>query len=223
MAVTGFWPVKGQLKEDVEYCLRYSYSYEGFEKQLHGLGYEIDPVRFSVKAKGWERAVRLENIGLTPERLEEELMKHLDTPGFVWEWNDHLPYRPKKFPLAYMERQLEFSIEHSEKLETVFVDLLFLLLITVMELVMQTADVIFLTPDLRHEMRDLEEYREDYHFLREERIHTIPELEKRAEDFRQNEARLTMYAGGQRRRRKKRKRRRSAGRSARRSNRSGGS
>ena len=31
----------------------------------------------------------------------------------------------------------------------------------------------------------LEEFREDYHFLREERIRTIPELEKRTEDFRQ--------------------------------------
>ena len=185
MAVTGFWPVKGQLKEDVEYCLRYSYSYEGFEKQLHGLGYEIDPVRFSVKAKGWERAVRLENIGLTPERLEEELMKHLDTPGFVWEWNDHLPYRPTVFPLEYMAKQMEFSIEHSENPETILIDILFLLLIRIIEMVMQMEEVIFLTPDLRHEMKELEEYREDYHFLREERIHTIPELEKRAEDFQQ--------------------------------------
>ena len=176
---------RDQLKEDVEYCLRYSYSYEGFEKQLHGLGYEIDPVRFSVKAKGWERAVRLESIGLTPERLEEELMKHLDTPGFVWEWNDHLPYRPRVFPLEYMAKQMEFSIEHSENPETILIDMLFLLLIRIIEMVMQMEEVIFLTPDLRHEMKELEEYREDYHFLREERIQTIPELEKRAEDFRQ--------------------------------------
>ena len=176
---------RDQLREDVEYCLRYSYTYEGFVQQLHGLGYEIDPVRFSVKAKDWERAVRLESIGLTPERLDEELWEHMETPGFVWEWNDHLPYRPRVFPLEYMARQMEFSIEHSENPETVLIDLLFLLLIRIIEMVMQMEGVIFLTPDLRYEMKELEEFRADYHFLREERIQTLPDLEKRTEDFRQ--------------------------------------
>lgn len=174
---------RDQLREDVEYCLRYSFSYEGFEQQLRGLGYEIDPVRFSVKAKGWERAVRLENIGFTPERIEEELLQHLDEPGFIWEWNDHLPYRTKKFPLDYLARQMEFSIEHSERLETVLVNLLFLILIRLIELVLETPDVLLLSPDLRHEMQDLNEFRQDYHFLQKEGIQTIAELEQKQADL----------------------------------------
>lgn len=174
---------RDQLREDVEYCLRYSDTYKGFEQQLRGLGYEIDPVRFSVKAKGWERAVRLENIGFTPERIEKELAEHMDIPGFVWEWNDHLPYRPKKFPLQYLARELEFSIEHSERAETVLVDLLFLILIRLIELVLQMPDVLLLSPDLRYEMRNLQEFREDYHFLQEEGIHTIADLEREQADL----------------------------------------
>ena len=89
------------------------------------------------------------------------------------------------FPLEYMARQMEFSIEHSENPETVLIDLLFLLLIRIIEMVMQMEGVIFLTPDLRHEMKELEEFRADYRFLREERIQTLPDLEKRTEDLRQ--------------------------------------
>ena len=39
-----------------------------FENQLYALGYTLDPVRFSVKAKHWERAVRLDNIGFSNPR-----------------------------------------------------------------------------------------------------------------------------------------------------------
>lgn len=51
------------LREDVEYCLSFATSPREFESQLYALGYILDPVRFSVKAKHWERAVRLSNIG----------------------------------------------------------------------------------------------------------------------------------------------------------------
>ena len=47
------------LREDVEYCLSFATSPREFESQLYALGYTLDSVRFSVKAKHWERAVRL--------------------------------------------------------------------------------------------------------------------------------------------------------------------
>lgn len=47
------------LREDVEYCLSFATNPREFESQLYALGYTLDPVRFSVKAKHWERAVRL--------------------------------------------------------------------------------------------------------------------------------------------------------------------
>ena len=53
------------LREDVEYCLSFATSPREFENQLYALGYTLDPVRFSVKAKHWERAVRLSSIGFS--------------------------------------------------------------------------------------------------------------------------------------------------------------
>ena len=58
------------LREDVEYCLSFATSPREFESQLYALGYTLDPVRFSVKAKHWERAVRLSSIGFSKGACE---------------------------------------------------------------------------------------------------------------------------------------------------------
>ena len=75
-----------------------------------------------------------------------------------------------------MER-LAFTIEHSHNTEEVFVDTVLLLLILVIELVLQTTDVILLSPDLRAAAKNLESYRADYRFLQENGIHTMAQLE----------------------------------------------
>lgn len=56
-------------------------------------------------------------------------------------------------------------------------DTMLLLLILVMELVLQTTDVILLSPDLRAAAKNLESYRADYRFLQENGIHTMTQLE----------------------------------------------
>ena len=73
--------------------------------------------------------------------------------------------------------RLAFTTEHSHNTEEVFVDTVLLLLILVIELVLQTTDVMLLSPDLRAAAKDLESYRADYRFLQENGIHTMPQLE----------------------------------------------
>ena len=76
----GYWRHKSgkkthrdYLREDVEYCLTFATSPREFESQLYALGYTLDPVRFSVKAKHWERSVRLDKIGFSKEVIQEQL------------------------------------------------------------------------------------------------------------------------------------------------------
>ena len=165
------------LKEDIEYCLTYSSNPEEFEKQLHALGYELDRVRFSVKAKGWERSVRLAGIGFSKEVVNAHFTENRNNSYFYRdEWNTHLPYKPKQFPLDYELRRLQFTVEHSYDTATVLVDTLFLILIEIIAIVTQMPDVMFLSPNLRDAARDIEQYRADYHFLNSNGIHTIPEL-----------------------------------------------
>ena len=166
------------LREDVEYCLSYASKPDEFERQLCALGYELDRVRFSVKAKGWERSVRLSSIGFTKEIVNARLAKNRNNIFFYRdEWNLHLPYKPKHFPLEDEMRRLEFSVDHSYDTATVLVDALFLILITVLQMVAELADVMLLSPDLRAAERDLKDMVSDYNFLRENGIHTVADLQ----------------------------------------------
>lgn len=80
-----------QLKEDIEYCLRYSSNWEQFIRQLNAKGYSFDPTRVSVKANGWQRAVRLDRLGFTDEVIYEQWDKNEADPEFKYRHNDHRP------------------------------------------------------------------------------------------------------------------------------------
>ena len=165
------------LREDVEYCLSFVSSPREFEGQLYALGYTLDPVRFSVKAKHWERAVRLSGIGFSKERVNEQLRQNAENRYRLFALEYRPPYRPKKFPLEDELRKLGFSFEHSYDTATVLVDAVFYLVITVIQIVAQLADVLLLSPDLRTAEKDLKELVADYHFLQEHGIHTTADLQ----------------------------------------------
>ncbi len=169
---------RDMLREDIEYCLSYSVGKGDLIKRLQGLGYEVDIRRMSVKAKGWERAIRLDRLGYSEDVIWDRLEKNLFTDGFEWEWNSHLPYKPKKFPLEYQMQRLGFTIEHSHNTAVILVDTMFLLLITIIKLVSEVADVMLLSPDLRYAANDIKQYQQDYHFLQNNGIHTMSELEE---------------------------------------------
>ena len=98
------------LREDVEYCLSFATSPREFENQLYALGYTLDPVRFSVKAKHWERAVRLSNIGFSKDHVNAQLRQNAENRYRLFTLEYRPPYKPKKFPLEDELRKLGFSI-----------------------------------------------------------------------------------------------------------------
>ena len=165
------------LREDVEYCLTYAGNMDQFVSQLRGLGYEYDYRRGSVRAPGWERAVRLKNLGYTTESLRERFKDNLYSPDHYYQWNTHLPYRPKQFPLLELERKLQFSVEHSHDAATVLVDLLFLMLLLLLQLQKEeTTKVRPLSPTLRQELSRFDELQQEYRFLTDNGIHAVDDL-----------------------------------------------
>ena len=80
-----------QLKEDVEYCLRYSLDWPSFARQLEAKGYELDMTRKTVKAKTWQRGVRLNRLGYTDDVLYERWDRNEADPEFEYKYNDHRP------------------------------------------------------------------------------------------------------------------------------------
>ena len=169
------------LREDVEYCLSFATSPREFENQLYALGYTLDPVRFSVKAKHWERAVRLSGIGFSKDRVNAQLRQNAENRYRLFTLQYRPPYKPKKFPLEDELQKLGFSIEHSYDTATVLVDAVFYLVITVIQIVAELADVMLLSPDLRAAVKDLKELVADYHFLQEHGIHTVADLQANIE------------------------------------------
>ena len=130
-----------------------------------------------MKAQNWQQPVRLSSMGYTKDVLRNRFDENFYSNDFRQKWNAHLPYKPRKFPLEWEMERLAFTIEHSHNTEEVLVDTVLLLLILVIELVLQTTDVMLLSPDLRAAAKDLESYRADYRFLQENGIRTITQLE----------------------------------------------
>ena len=180
----GYWRHKSgkkthrhYLREDVEYCLTFATTPREFESQLFALGYTFDPVRFSVKAKHWERSVRLDKIGFSKEVIQEQLDENAINRFRLFTLEYKPPYRPKKFPLEDEMRKLEFSIDHSYDAATVLVDTIFFIIITVIQIAAELADVMLLSPDLRAAEKDLKEFIADYRFIQEQDIHTVADLQ----------------------------------------------
>ena len=176
------------LREDVEYCLSFATSPREFESQLYALGYTIDPVRFSVKAKHWERSVRLAKIGFSKEVIQKQLDENAINRFRLFTLEYKPPYRPKKFPLEDEMRKLEFAIDQSYDAATVLVDTIFYLVITVIQIAAELSDVMLLSPDLRAAEKDLKDLISDYHFLKENDIHTVADLQANIDE---NKAQLS--------------------------------
>ena len=170
------------LREDVEYCLTFATSPREFESQLYAIGYTLDPVRFSVKAKHWERSVRLDKIGFSKEVIHKQLDENAINRFRLFTLEYKPPYRTKKFPLEDEMRKLEFSIDHSYDAATVLVDTIFYIIITIIQIVAELADVMLLSPDLRAAEKDLKELISDYHFLKENDIHTVADLQSNIDE-----------------------------------------
>ena len=175
---------RDMLKRDVEYCLSVSYTKETFIKQLRGLGYEIDMIRMSVKAKGWERAVRLSGLGFTPDVIARKLNEHYSQEwAFVRDvWNTHPPKKTKSVLLSSIAHELGYQIEHSHDVAEIYIDLLFLIIIEARRAVKEIKNAVIISVDLRHQVKDLQQLIYDRNFLQEADIHTLPQLDRYIEN-----------------------------------------
>ncbi len=121
-----------QVKADVEYCLRYSADFPSFVQQLRAKGYSFDYNRFSVKAEGWQRAVRLSRLGFTDDVMNEQWDKNDADPEFRHKYQNHKPhisdsavlittvvemkqYKRARTPLKELYRQMDYEQAHPPK------------------------------------------------------------------------------------------------------------
>ena len=123
----------------------------------------------------------MDSLGYTREILDERINANW-AQGV--EFYAILSRRIQKRRTTALEEEinrLEFTIEHSYDTATVLVDAVFYLVITVIQIVAELADVMLLSPDLRAAEKDLKELVADYHFLQEHGIHTVADLQANIE------------------------------------------
>ena len=80
-------------------------------------------------------------------------------------------------PLLELERKLQFTVEHSHDAVTVLVDLLFLMILLLLQLQREESTKVRpLSPTLRQELSRFDELHRKYMFLADNGIHTVEEL-----------------------------------------------
>ena len=96
------------LKKDVEEALRTAVTPQIFLSNLKKLGYTVvrdrNHVHLSVKAPGWERAVRLDRLGFTNDYLQQRLDDNLEDTKVYWQYRAEYN-RKKETPLFNMLEQ----------------------------------------------------------------------------------------------------------------------
>ena len=173
---------RDMLREDIEICLTVATSWDEFRRVLFTMGYEVDYRRFTIKAKDWERGVRVEGLGYTVEGIEKRFNETYYSGHHLADWNNFFYARRKYFPLESVRKKLEFSIEHGKRPEVIYVNTMFLLIILVFQLLKEVADAMLLTPEMRHAVKDIKQYVADYHFLTDNQIQTTDDLSQSIEE-----------------------------------------
>ena len=173
---------RDMLKEDIEICLTVATNWDDFRRVLFTMGYEVDYRRFTIKAKDWERGVRVEGLGYTVEGIEKRFNETFYSGHHLADWNNFFYARRRYFPLESVRKKLEFGIERGKRPEVIYVNTMFLLIILVFQLLKEVADAMLISPEMRHAAKDLKQYVADYHFLTDNQIQTTDDLSQSIEE-----------------------------------------
>ena len=173
---------RDMLKEDIEICLTVATNWDDFRRVLFTMGYEVDYRRFTIKAKDWERGVRVEGLGYTVEGMEKRFNETYYSGHHLADWNAFFYARRRCFPLESVRKKLEFSIEHGKRPEVIYVDTMLLLIILVFQLLKEVADAMLISPEMRHAAKDIKQFVADYHFLTDNQIQTTDDLSHSIEE-----------------------------------------
>lgn len=162
------------LRSDIDNAVAQSTNFKAFEIRLKDMGYEIcrdeDFSHYSVKAPGWQRAIRLDRLGkdYTPAAIRERLLDNQRHIGYV-------PFqKPKYAPLILFETEYR-KTKNMDGIQVIFALVIELCrLITGNNITPQSPRP--LSPEMRQEVVKLDKTLKEYKFLCENHIDSPQEL-----------------------------------------------
>ena len=172
------------LKGDIEECIKLAWTDGHFIELLEERGYEYDHTRHSIKAPSWERGVRLDRMGYSRENIWDRIISydHLQKRSRYVKYGSYQPKSYNDYPLLQLERQLDFTIEHSTSGAKVAISLVFYVIVELLKLVTGEVNREELRPqpistELRLEAAKLDELTAQATLLGRNHIETLPQLE----------------------------------------------
>ena len=164
------------LRRDVDEAIAHTTTYNSFTRYLRGLGYEFRRDAYgnnpSVIDPGWTRAVRLKSLGpqYTPDAIHERLLANHSNPEL---YCIVYPQR-KRTPLL----AIEYAYREARRMDGL--QLIFAIFLEMLKVCtgnnLAENKTLPLSPLLREEVRQLDQYIEDYKLLCDCHIDTAEEL-----------------------------------------------
>jgi len=167
---------RDMLRRDIDEALSMTASYAAFYRYLEGLGYQFTRDRNgnhpALIATGWQRAVRLDRLGekYTPDAIRDRLIDNQRLPEL------YVTHYPAKRRTPLME--LEWEMKRLGRMSSI--ELIFELFVALLKLCTGTNlsenKSVPLSPQLREEVRKMDQYAEDTRLLCKYHIGTAEEL-----------------------------------------------
>lgn len=167
---------RDMLRRDVSEALSMTASYAAFCRHLEGLGYHFTRDRNgnhpALIAPGWQRSVRLDRLGdkYTPDAIHDRIIANQRLPEL------YVTYYPAKRRTPLME--LEWEMKRLNRMNSI--ELMFKLFVAMLKLCTGTNfsenKSVPLSPQLREEVRKLDQYIDDMQLLCRYHIGTAEEL-----------------------------------------------
>ena len=168
------------LREDVDDAINNSANYMEFVALMKNKGYVFSRSEAtdhpSVKAPTWEKAIRFDRLG--NEYKKDSILERIAQTGNRAHFNQFSePY--KKTRAKYRQtplKELEYQLRRVKYMDTF--EALFYLFMELLKPSIPTPKYTPpLSPELRQELRKLEQYQKQFRLLHDENINTVPELE----------------------------------------------
>ena len=172
------------LKRDIESILPYCGNMDDIERRLLSLGYQFprsrDYKHISIIAPGWKRAIRLDSLGYTNEVLRKRIYENRSDQRFYVLRNNNPPFRPKVYPLLILEKKLDYEITHSKDTAIVLVDVLFYILLQLLNLTRDEQEIQRgnqpLLPSIRQSLTIEQKLLSEYAFLKNNDLHSTENI-----------------------------------------------
>lgn len=172
------------LKRDIESILPYCGNVNDIERRLVSLGYQFprsrDYEHISVIAPGWKRAIRLDSLGYTNEVLRKRIYENRSNERFYVLRNNNPPFRAKVYSLLILEKKLDFEITHSKDTVVVLVDVLFYILLQLLNLTRDEQELQHrnqpLSPSIRQSLAIEKKLLLEYAFLKNNDLHSTEDI-----------------------------------------------